>query len=46
MSAKYAEIAEKNYPDFWNKEMLKALVRKRKLTQAEYKRITGEDYEA
>lgn len=47
MSAMYAAIAKKNYDaGLWDKDMLKALVRKRKLTQTEYKNITGEDYEA
>lgn len=46
MSKQYADIAEKNYPDVWNKAMLKNLVKLKRLTRAEYKAITGEDYEA
>lgn len=44
MSAKYAEIAKKNYPDNWNIEMLKNLVKIKKLTKEEYHDITGQDY--
>jgi hypothetical protein len=46
MSKQYADIAKRNYPDPWNKAMLKNLVKKRKLTAAEYEEITGEAYEA
>lgn len=46
MSKQNADIARKNYPEYWSKAMLKKLVQKRKLTQAEYEEITGEPYEA
>lgn len=46
MSKQYADIAKKNYPELWNKAMLKNLVKKKRLTAAEYKEITGEDYVA
>lgn len=44
MSEQYKTMAAENYPDPWNKEMLKRLVKKRKLTAAEYEEITGEPY--
>ena len=47
MSKQYADIARRNYENGdWKIAMLKNLVKKRKLTQAEYKDITGEDYVA
>lgn len=47
MSKQYADIARRNYEDgIWTKAMLKNLVKKRKLTAAEYEDITGEAYEA
>lgn len=39
------ERAKENYPDPWNKAMLKRLVRKGQLTAEEYEEITGEPYE-
>lgn len=44
MSKQYADIAAKNYPEPWNKAMLRNLVKLKRLTKAEYKAITGEDY--
>ena len=38
------EKAEKYYPALWSVERLKALVKANKLTEDEYKTITGEDY--
>lgn len=49
MSKEYADIARRNYDNGngpWSKAMLRKLVSKRKLTKAEYKDITGEDYDA
>ena len=45
MSKAY-EMAKEYYPDKWNKEMLKNLVAKGRLTAEEYREITGEEYEA
>ena len=43
--AKNLDIAKKNYErGLWTKEMIVNLVSKGKLTDAEYKDITGEDY--
>lgn len=39
------ERAKKLYPDPWNKDMLKRLVRSGKLTKTEYEEITGEPYD-
>ena len=39
------ETAKRNYPKPWNKAMIKNLVRLGKLTEEQYKDITGEDYE-
>ncbi len=44
MSKQYADIAKKNYPEFWNKDMLRKLVQLGRLTEAEYLEITGEVY--
>lgn len=38
------ELAQKYYPVLWDINRLKALVANNKLTEAEYKAITGEDY--
>lgn len=38
------EMAQKYYPELWNKERLRALVDFDKLTPEEYKAITGETY--
>lgn len=38
------EMCEKYYPEFWNIERLKSLVKADKLTADEFKEITGEDY--
>lgn len=38
------ELTLKNYPRLWTIEMVQRLVAKGKLTSAEYKEITGEDY--
>lgn len=38
------EMAKKYYPEFWNNERLIALVEAEKLTAAEYKVITGNEY--
>lgn len=46
MSRKYAEIARRNYPENWNIDMLRNLVVKGRLTEAEFEEITGEPYEA
>lgn len=45
MKSNYYEMARKNYPDLWNKEMLRRLVQKGRITAAEYEEITGETYE-
>lgn len=39
------EKAKENYPDPWNKAMLKRLVRNGALTEAQYEDITGEEYD-
>ena len=39
------EMAKKYYPDPWNKEMLKRLVRKGALTEEQYEEIVGEEYD-
>lgn len=40
------DLARKNYPKLWTKEMLKALVKKTSinLTPEQYEEITGEEY--
>ena len=45
MSKKYADIAKENYPDPWNKAMLRKMVEKGRLTPEEYEEITGEVYD-
>ena len=37
-------MAEKYYPDYWNKDRLRSLVLAGKLTEEEYQEITGEKY--
>lgn len=39
------EMAKKNYPDPWNKAMIRKLVERGKLTPEQYEEITGEPYE-
>lgn len=41
-----AEMAKKYYPVLWDIERLKALVAAGKLTAEDYKKITGQDYDA
>ena len=43
MSSVY-KMALSYYPDKWNMEMLRTLVRKGRLTEDEYESITGEPY--
>ena len=38
------EMSIKYYPALWNIERLKALVAANKLSEIDYKEITGEDY--
>ena len=38
------ELAKKNYPDNWSKEMLRRLVEKGRLTITEYAEIVGEPF--
>ena len=38
------EKAMQYYPKMWNKNRIIALVKAGKLTEAEYKEITGEEY--
>lgn len=45
MSKRFYEIAKKNYPENWNIEMVKHLAELGRITIAEYKDITGKDYE-
>ena len=45
-SAYYQKAKEKYESGAWTKAMLKVLVEKGKLTAAEYKQITGEEYDA
>ena len=40
------ELAKNYYPALWDIDRLKVLVTANKLTAAEYKQITGEDYMA
>lgn len=37
-------MAEKYYPEYWNKEKLKKMVEANKLSIEEYEEITGEPY--
>jgi hypothetical protein len=39
------EMAKENYPDPWNKAMIKRLVERGKLTPEQYEEITSEPYE-
>lgn len=39
------EEAKRNYPDPWNKAMLKRLVSRGKLTEEQYEEIVGEPYD-
>ena len=39
------EMAKENYPDSWNKAMIRRLVERGKLTSEQYEEITGEVYE-
>lgn len=39
------EMAKKYYPALWKIDRLKKLVEAGKLTEEQYKEITGEDYE-
>lgn len=39
------EMAKENYPDPWNKAMIRRLVEKGKLTPEQFEEITGEIYE-
>lgn len=41
--SKIFELAKKNYPDNWNIEMLKNLVSKGRLSEEEFREITGKD---
>jgi hypothetical protein len=38
------KMAEKYYPEYWNKDRLRSLVQVGKLTEEEYHEITGEKY--
>lgn len=40
------EMCEKYYPKLWSKERLQALVKAGRLSEEDYKEITGEDYVA
>ena len=42
---KYYDTVLSNRERLWDKDKLKVLVAKKALTKAEYKQITGEDYE-
>lgn len=46
LAKKYYDTIQSNGERIWNAEQLKTLVAKKKLTKAEYKKITGEDYAA
>lgn len=37
-------LALKNYPMYWSKERLKYLVSIKRITEEEYKEVTGEEY--
>ena len=44
--SRFFEIAKERYESgAWNKAMIANLVKKKRITKAEYKLITGEDYE-
>ena len=43
MSKKIYDLAKKNYPTLWNKEMLDKLLELGRLTQEEYNDIFGEN---
>lgn len=42
---KFVQLAKKNYPEHWNIEMVRNLVEKGRISEEEYKEITGEEYE-
>ena len=46
MSKAVKTMAAKYYPRLWDKQRLQALVAAGKLTEAEYKDVTGEAYTA
>ena len=43
MSRKIYEMAKKNYPTLWNREMIDNLHDKGRLTDAEYEDVIGEE---
>mgnify|MGYP002621982604 FL=1 len=43
MSKRIFDLAKKNYPTLWNKEMLDKLLELGRLTQEEYNDIIGEN---
>ncbi|MBE6005581.1 MAG: XkdX family protein [Sarcina sp.] len=45
MASKFYNIAKKNYPENWNLDMMKNLVRLGRITVEEYEEITGLRYE-
>lgn len=45
MHSEAYEMAKKYYPKFWDKDRLKILVEKGKLSKADYYEITGEPYD-
>ena len=46
MAMTVKEMAEKYYPNLWSIDRLKALVVAGKLSEEDFKEITGEEYEA
>ena len=46
MASTAYELAKKYYPVRWNKTRLKKLVSVGRMTEDEYKEITGEEYSA
>lgn len=38
------KMAEKYYPEYWDKDRLRTLVKAGKLTEEEYQELTGEKY--
>ena len=40
----FYKLAKENYPDNWNIEMLRCLVKKGRLTPEQFEEITGEQY--
>jgi hypothetical protein len=38
------KMAEKYYPEYWDKDRLRTLVQAGKLTEEEYQELTGEKY--